>query len=154
MLLWRLALAGLLLLTGCGDSADGRSEDAGNSERTSSTESSVEKRHELVATFASNRGRLSVVEGDRIRVFLAGPSWTFDQPSDPQILKQSGDVEVLPASADCANGGDCGGATAYFDVIATGESEILATRADCVGVEPACETGPGSFRMTVVSGTQ
>lgn len=143
----RLAISALLTVI-CACSSTDDPPDNAAAEGISTT---TEPRHELVATVASNGGTLGVVVGDRVRVVLVGPSWTFDDTSDESVVKASGKVEELPAAADCATGGDCGSVTGYFEISGKGSADILARRADCLGAEESCITGEGAFKLTVDS---
>lgn len=145
---WRAVVGiGLLVTVTSCTSDDGGARVAKLGDATTTTE----KRHELVATFASNGGTLSVIKGDRIRVVLVGTAWKFGDPSSGDTLEQSGDIAVLPAADDCATGGDCGSTTAYFDVTGVGESDIVAGRSECPASEPGCATGDEAFTMKVVA---
>lgn len=140
-----LAISGLMA-TGIGCSS---SDDGGDDAEPSAETTTTEARHELVATLASNGGTLGVVPGDRIRVVLAGPGWTFDDTSDADVVSADGEAEELPASPECPAGGDCGSSTAYFEISGPGSADIVASRDDCTGAEPTCVTGEGAFRLTV-----
>lgn len=137
----------LSLLPGC--SLFGDDEAADPPTTTQRSADREEERPELVSTYASNGGTMTVVVGDRIRVVLAGPSWTFLSTSDESVVAQDGNTDTVAASDGCGTGGECGYSTAYFDVLANGEAEIRASRSDCRGAEEGCVTGDEAFRLTI-----
>lgn len=107
------------------------------------------KRHVLVATYADNGGTLTVLVNDRLRVVLAGTSWT-QQSSDSSIVAQIGKASVLPASSGCVQGQGCGSVTVYFHALKKGRAQILGDRSSCSGAGSTCTTGPRAFRLNVV----
>lgn len=137
---WVVLVVILVVLAGCGADKSGSKKDSSRPD---------EDRHELVSTYASNGGTMTVVVGDRIRVVLEGPSWTFLPTSNEKVVKQDGKTEVVKASDSCGSGGECGYATAYFDVLEAGKAEIRASRADCAGAEEGCTTGDGAYKLTI-----
>lgn len=141
-----IALA-VLPLAGCGSS--GASHPAAKPPTTShGSTTTTAARHVLVATFADDGGTLSVQTGDRIRVVLAGTSWSQDS-SAPAVVQASSKPTVLPASTGCVKGQGCGSVTVYYQAEKPGQAQIVGDRAHCSQAGPACRTGPGAFRLIV-----
>jgi hypothetical protein len=103
----------------------------------------------LVATYADNGGVLTVDSHDRLRVVLAGTSWT-QSSSDPAVLKPTSKPKVLPASSGCVTGQGCGSVTVYYEALKPGSAQIKGARSNCDGAGSTCKTGPGGFRLKVV----
>jgi hypothetical protein len=139
-----VALLAAVALAGCSSSSKGTNP------TPSSGASSSGSRHVLVATFADNGGTLTVMKDDRIRVVLAGTSWTYEKTSDTKIVTQSGNASALPTTSGCVTGQGCGSVTAYFNALKTGTANIMAARGSCAGAASSCTTGSGAFRLKVV----
>jgi hypothetical protein len=142
-----LVIAGLLALGGCGSSSSG-SETSTTAASPANTTKPV-PRHVLVATYADNGGTLTIQLHDRLRVVLAGRSWT-QSSTNPSVVAVSGKPVVLPVSSGCVAGQGCGSVTVYYQALKVGVAQIEANRASCDRVAKTCTTGPGAFRMKVV----
>jgi predicted secreted protein len=103
----------------------------------------------LVATFADNGGTLTVQVNDRIRVVLAGTSWT-QSSSNSDLLTTTSKPTVLPASTGCVTGQGCGSVTVFYKALKTGKAQILGNRGNCQKAATTCTTGPGAFKLNVV----
>jgi hypothetical protein len=102
-----------------------------------------------VATFADNGGTLTVLVNDRIRVVLAGTSWT-QQSSNTRMVTATTKPKVLPVATGCVLGQGCGSVTVYYRALKTGHMQILGTRTNCSGGNQSCSTKPDSFRLNIV----
>jgi hypothetical protein len=144
-------LGSLLALGGCGSSSTAGSTTSSTGSESSSTTSATKPvaRHVLVATFADNGGTLTVQVHDRIRVVLAGTSWT-QSTSDAGVLRATGKATTLSASSGCVTGQGCGSVTVFYEALKTGNAQVLGARGNCQNAAQTCTTGLGAFRLKVV----
>jgi hypothetical protein len=105
--------------------------------------------HVLVATFADNGGTLTVQPQNRIRVVLAGTSWS-QSTSDASVVVATSKSKTLPASTGCVQGQGCGSVTVFYQALKDGTAHILGDRGSCAGAAPSCKTGASAFKMTIV----
>ena len=71
-------------------------------------------------------------KGQRLRVVLQGPTWSFAEPSDHDVLTPQGSPTYTPGD-NCTPlpGTHCGTVTAEFKAMKTGASVVTAQRAPC-----------------------
>lgn len=136
-----------LIFGGCSSTPSKGSTSSTVSSRTATTNPVTS--HLLVATFADNGGTLTVMVHDRIRVVLAGTSWT-QKSSDATLLRPTSKPRVLPASSGCVTGQGCGSITVFFEALKVGIAQVLGTRKNCDGAASTCTTAPNSFTLKVV----
>jgi hypothetical protein len=132
----------LLTFGGCGSPSS-------SSSASTTPASTTVPRHVLVATYADNGGTLTVEVHDRLRVVLAGRSWT-QSSSNPNVAVVTSKPVVLPASSGCVASQGCGSVTVLYQALKVGTVQIEGARSSCDSTAPTCTTGPGSFRMKVV----
>lgn len=139
-----------VVLGACGSSHASNSASSSSLESGSTTAPTQPvKRHVLVATFADNGGTLTVLVHDRIRVVLAGMSWT-QQSSNTKVIHAASKASVLPASSGCVAGQGCGSVTVFYDALKTGQAQIVGSRGSCQGAAATCTTGSGAFDLRIV----
>jgi hypothetical protein len=105
--------------------------------------------HVLVATFADNGGTLTVQVNNRIRMVLAGTSWT-QSSSNPSVVVVTGKAKTRPASSGCVPDQGCGSVTVFYRALKTGTAQILGARGSCQGAGSTCKTGEGAFKLNIV----
>ena len=86
---------------------------------------------------------------DRIRVVLAGTSWS-QSSSNTGVLATTSKPSVLPPSTGCVTGQGCGSVTVFYRALKTGKAKILGDRGNCLKAATTCTTGPGAFKLNVV----
>jgi hypothetical protein len=146
-----LLVTGALVLAACGSSST--SSSTTTTSGASATTKTTVPRHVLVATYADNGGTLTVQVHDRLRVVLAGKSWT-QSSSNPSVVVSTSKPTVLPVSSGCVTGQGCGSVTVFYQARKLGTSQIEGSRASCDSANQTCTTGPGAFRMKVVVAKQ
>ena len=88
--------------------------------------------------------------GDTVKVTLNSTYWTFDQSSDPSVLKELGDQVVTPDPiGSCLPGMGCGVTTAWYKALSAGSATVSASRVSC-GEALRCVGNQGAYRVTVV----
>lgn len=100
--------------------------------------------HVLVATFADNGGTLTVQVHARIRVVLAGISWT-QTSSDPSVLRSTGKATILAPSTGCVTGQGCGSVTVFYQALKVGDAQVLGYRGELPGRSCNVQNGPGGI---------
>ena len=148
-----VALVGGGALTSCSSGSSNTSStsttNSASSNQPHSSTTNPATAHVLVATFADNGGTLTVQVHARIRVVLAGTSWT-QTSSKPSVLKPTGKATIFPASTGCVSGQGCGSVTVFYQALKVGNAQVLGSRGSCQGAAATCKTGPGAFRLNVV----
>jgi hypothetical protein len=141
------------ILGACSSSAKGTSTTITSTSTSRSNASTTTKpvtQHVLVATFADNGGTLTVQKNNRIRVVLAGTSWT-QSSSNPAVVAPALKATILPATSGCVPNQGCGSVTVFYRVLKDGNAAILGARSNCQGAAATCKTGPGGFRLMIVA---
>ena len=147
---WILLVTSSLVLAACGSSSSSASTTTSPSSLSATT---TAPRHVLVATYADNGGTLTVQVHDRLRVVLAGKSWT-QSSSNPSVMISTSKPVVLPVSSGCVTGQGCGSVTVFYQALKLGTTQILGSRSSCDSANQTCTTGAGAFRMKVVVAKQ
>jgi len=142
-----LLVTGALVLAACGSSSS--SSTTTTASGASATTKTTVPRHVLVATYADNGGTLTVQVNDRLRVVLAGRSWT-QSSSNPSVMVSTSKPAVLPVSSGCVQGQGCGSVTVFYKALKLGTAEIEGSRSSCDSANQTCTTGPGAFHMKIV----
>jgi hypothetical protein len=139
----------MVALSACGSSTSAVSTTTTSHPSGSAPTTKPVAPHVLVATFADNGGTLTVQPQNRIRVVLAGTTWT-QSTADPSVVVATSKPKTLPASSGCVQGQGCGSVTVYYQALKEGSTQILGDRGSCAGADSSCKTGTGAFKMTVV----
>jgi hypothetical protein len=99
---------------------------------------------------SKNGQSVKVHSGDVVKVTLNTTFWTFDQSSNPSILKQVGDQVVSPDPiGSCLPGMGCGVTTAWYKALSAGIAIVTASRYSC-GEARRCVGDEGHYQVTVV----
>ncbi len=99
---------------------------------------------------SKNAQSVQVHVGDTVKVTLGSTYWTFDQSSDPLVLKELGDQVVTPDPiGSCLPGMGCGVTTAWYKALSAGSATVSASRVSC-GEARRCVGSQGAYRVTVV----
>jgi uncharacterized protein YceK len=137
------ALAALpLALAGCGSASSPTTHPSGT---PSATAPGV-----VTVTDADNGRTLSLQVGERLRVTLDSPFWTFQPVTASAVLRTDATALVSPTSTCPPPMGSaaCGGQSASYTATGPGRTFVLATRVVC-GEAARC-TGPaGRFEITL-----
>jgi hypothetical protein len=97
-----------------------------------------------------NGQSVQVHVGDTVKVTLNSTYWTFDQSSDPLVLKELGDQVVTPdPMGSCLPGMGCGVTTAWYKAWSAGSAAVSASRVSC-GEALRCVGTQGTYRVTLV----
>jgi hypothetical protein len=105
---------------------------------------------ELKVDDTKNGQSVQVHVGDTVKVTLGSTYWTFDQSSDPLVLKELGDQVVTPdPMGSCLPGMGCGVTTAWYKALSAGSATASASRVSC-GEARRCVGNQGAYRVTVV----
>ena len=142
-----LVTASAFVLAACGSSSSSTTTTTRASHSASTT--TTVPRHVLVATYADNGGTLTVQVNDRIRLVLAGKSWT-QSSANPNIVVSTSKPVVLPVSSGCVTGQGCGSVTVFYKALKLGTTQLKGSRASCDSANQTCTTGPDAFRMKIV----
>jgi hypothetical protein len=99
---------------------------------------------------SKNGQSVKVHVGDTVKVTLNATYWTFDQSSDPLVLKELGDQVVTPDPVgSCLPGMGCGVTTAWYKALSAGSATVSASRVSC-GEALRCVGNQGTYRVRVV----
>ena len=99
---------------------------------------------------SKNGQSVQVHVGDTVKVTLGSTYWTFDQSSDPLVLKELGDQVVTPDPVgSCLPGMGCGVTTAWYKTLSAGSATVSASRVSC-GEARKCVGNQGAYQVTVV----
>jgi hypothetical protein len=99
---------------------------------------------------SKNGQSVHVHVGDTVKITLSSTDWTFDQDSDPVVLKELGGQVVTPDPAgSCFPGMGCGVTTAWYKALSAGSAVVSASRVSC-GEARRCVGNEGVYRVTVV----
>ena len=98
---------------------------------------------------SKNGQSVQVHVGDTVKVTLNSTYWTFDQSSDPLVLKELGDQVVTPDPiGSCLPGMGCGVTAAWYKAVSVGSATVSASRVSC-GEALRCLGNQGTYRVTV-----
>jgi hypothetical protein len=99
---------------------------------------------------SKNGQSVQVHVGDTVKVTLGSTYWTFDQSSDPLVLRELGEQVVTPdPMGSCLPGMGCGVTTAWYKALSAGSATVSASRVSC-GEALRCVGNQGAYRVTVV----
>jgi hypothetical protein len=103
----------------------------------------------ITASDGDNGGTLSLNPGQRLRVVLDSTYWTFNESSNPQVLRLDGQPSVSPQPSGCVPGAGCGTTTATYVAVSDGTAVVTATRTSC-GEAEGCTGASGQYSVQVV----
>jgi hypothetical protein len=99
---------------------------------------------------SKNGQSVQVHVGDVVKITLSSTYWTFDQGSDPLVVKEQGAQVVTPDPiGSCLPGMGCGVTTAWYKAMSAGSATVSASRVSC-GEALRCVGNEGVYRVTVV----
>ncbi len=104
----------------------------------------------LVTEHDSANGKtIHIAVGDKLALILGSSYWNFAGSSAPAVLRQEGQVTLVPTSRTCPPGVGCQPKRALFRALAPGKAVLSAHRVSC-GEALACTGGRGLFKLTVI----
>ena len=125
--------AAVLVLGACGSTSRPRSE----------------ARPRLVTlTYGDNGRSVEIHTGDSVNVILSSTYWSFQDSSNPNVLRSGGSAKVVPQPSGCVPGQGCGTVTATFKAVSVGAATIVAMRTVC-GEALRCNATNGHYQVAV-----
>jgi hypothetical protein len=85
----------------------------------------------VTLTYSDGGRSIEVHDGDSVKVILSSTYWSFQDSSNPNVLRSGGSAKVVPQLSGCVPGQGCGTVTATFKAIGVGTATIVATRTVC-----------------------
>ncbi|MGW5277120.1 hypothetical protein ACWEQP_32210 [Streptomyces sp. NPDC004044] len=107
----------------------------------------------LSLSFSDNGKPVHLTVGERLRIALDSPYWTFRQSDAPRVLRQDATGVARP-TASCSGPigtAGCGTSTADFTAVGAGRTSVVATRRVC-GEAMRCTGSSGRFVVYAVVG--
>ncbi len=99
-------------------------------------------------TYGDNGRSVAIHTGDSLKVILSSTYWSFQDSSNPNVLRSGGSAKVVPQLSGCVPGQGCGSVTATFKAVGAGVATIVAMRTVC-GEALRCNGTNGHYEVAV-----
>jgi hypothetical protein len=99
-------------------------------------------------TYGDNGRSVAIHTGDSLKVILSSTYWSFQDSSNPNVLRSGGSAKVVPQLSGCVPGQGCGSVTATFKAVGAGVATIVAMRTVC-GEALRCNGTNGRYEVAV-----
>jgi hypothetical protein len=107
--------------------------------------------HSVLATDSANNTTLHVEQGSTVAVELHSSYWTIKGSSNPRVLREVGQPELMsaPHGANCLPGMGCRPVEEMFTAELPGTAVVTASRTTC-GEAMLCAPSQRDYKLTVV----